>query len=199
MNNLKQIRKEKHLTQASVASMLGINQNTYSYWENGKVKIDNDSLKKLSDFFDVSIDYILGNTEINSTKKSVKIPVIGRVAAGIPFSAVENIIDYEEIEEDLSKTGDFFALQIHGNSMEPRFCIGDVVIVRQQSDVDSGSIAIVLINGEDATCKKVMKHTNGITLISLNPAYQPVFYTNEEIETLPVRILGKVIELRAKF
>lgn len=84
--------------------------------------------------------------------------------------------------------------------MEPRFNEGDVVIVRKQSDVDSGAIAIVRVNGDEATMKIVKKSPEGITLIATNPdVFLPQFYSNEQIENTPVEIIGKVIELRAKF
>lgn len=76
---------------------------------------------------------------------------------------------------------------------------GDVVIVRRQDDVESGETAVVLVNGDEATCKRIKKTPDGILLISTNPAYEPMYYTNAQIETLPVRILGRVVELRAKF
>lgn len=98
----------------------------------------------------------------------------------------------------LAQTGEFFGLRIKGDSMEPRIFHGDTVIVRQQDDVDNGDVAIVMINGSDATCKKVEKHDNGIMLVPLNRKYEEKFYTNEDIEKLPVRIIGKVVELRAK-
>ena len=82
--------------------------------------------------------------------------------------------------------------------MEPKISDGDVVIVRRQPDVDSGDIAVVLVNGNDATVKRIKKSPQGVTLIPSNPAYEPMYYSNEEIESLPVTILGKVVELRAK-
>lgn len=106
---------------------------------------------------------------------------------------------YEEITPDLAKTGEFFALKIRGHSMEPRMMEGDVVIVRRQDDVESGDIAIVLVNGNEATVKRVKKQEDGITLIATNTSvYEPHYYSNKEIEELPVRILGKVVELRGK-
>ena len=127
------------------------------------------------------------------------IPVLGKVVAGIPLDAIEDIIDYEEIPLSMAKSGEFFALQIKGDSMEPKFSEGDVVIVRKQDDVDSGSIAIILVNGNEATIKRVKKFDGGINLVPTNPAYDVLTYTNEQIENLPVRIIGKVVELRAKF
>lgn len=132
-------------------------------------------------------------------KNGVTINVLGRVAAGIPLEAIEDIIDTEEISSELAKTGEFFGLQINGDSMEPKFSKGDVVIVRRQSDAESGDIVIALINGDDATCKRLRKYRDGIELISTNPTYKPMFFSNDEIENKPVKIIGKVVELRAKF
>ena len=126
--------------------------------------------------------------------QAVTIPVLGRVAAGIPIEAVEDIIDYEEIPSSMARTGEYFGLKIQGHSMEPNICDGDIVIVRKQSDVESGNIAIVLINGENGTCKKILKDTRGLTLVSFNPRYDPMFFTCEDVETLPVVIRGKVVK-----
>ncbi len=132
--------------------------------------------------------------------KTARIPVVGRVAAGIPTEAVEDIVDWEEIPNAMAQRGDYIGLKVKGSSMEPRFIEGDTVIVRRQPDVESGEIAIVLVNGDEATMKKILKQQSGITLIALNPAvYEPHFYTNEQIEELPVVIYGKVVELRGKF
>ncbi len=131
-------------------------------------------------------------------KKAVRVPVLGRVAAGIPISAIEDIIDYEEISEKMAHTGTFFALKIKGNSMEPKIENGSIVIVRQQEDVESGSIVIALVNGDDAVCKKLIKSKNGLSLVSLNPAYDPMIFTNSEVDSLPVKIIGKVVEIRTK-
>ena len=143
---------------------------------------------------------LVENNDYKSNRSSgVKINVLGRVAAGIPIEAVEEIIDQEEITEELARTGSFFGLQIKGNSMEPRICEGDVVIVRQQDDAESGDVVIALINGDDAVCKRLRKYRDGIELISNNPSYEPMYFDNDEIEKKPVRIIGKVVELRGKF
>lgn len=194
--NLKMYREQKGLSQADLAKMLGISQSTVGMWENGKNRPRVQVLEKLTEIFGVTTNDLIGTP---SRSGAVKIPVLGKVAAGIPIEAVEDILDYEEITPEMANGGEYFALRISGNSMEPRMRDGDVVIVRKQEDVDSGSVAIVLVNGDDATCKKFVRHDNGVSLISLNPAYPPMFYTNEEIENKPVRILGRVVELRAKF
>ena len=131
---------------------------------------------------------------------SFRIPVLGRVAAGIPIEATEDIIDWEEITESMKRDGDYFALKIQGDSMEPKISNGDVVIVRQQEDADDGDIVIALIDGEDAVCKKIKKYPDGsVALVSTNPVYEPLFFTQEEIIEKPVKVIGKVKELRAKF
>lgn len=137
--------------------------------------------------------------ESKKRSKGITINVLGRVAAGIPIEAIENIIDTEEITEELACTGDFFGLQIHGDSMEPRIYEGDIVIVRQQDDAESGDVVIAMVNGNDATCKRLRKYRDGIELISNNPSYAPMFFSNEDIISKPVKIIGKVVELRGKF
>ena len=137
--------------------------------------------------------------EVSAAEGKHLIPVLGKVVAGYPIEAVENILDYEEISDEMAQQGDFFALQVKGDSMEPRIKEGDVVIVRKQEDVDSGDIAIMLVNGDEATIKKVQKFSGGINLIPSNSSYEVITYTNKEVLSLPVRCLGKVVELRAKF
>lgn len=135
---------------------------------------------------------------VNDSTNGVRIPVLGRVAAGIPIYAEENIIDWEEIPQEMSKKGEYFGLEIRGHSMEPRIYDGDVVIVHKQPDAESGQIAIVSVNGDDATCKRLVKYENGITLMSFNPSYAPMVFTDKEKENLPLQIWGVVEEVRGK-
>lgn len=132
-------------------------------------------------------------------KNKFLVPVLGTVVAGYPIEAVESILDYEEISEDMARQGEFFALKVKGDSMEPRIKAGDVVIVRKQEDVDNGDLAIMLVNGDEATIKKVQKFDGGINLIPSNSKYDVLTYSNKQIQELPVVCLGKVVELRAKF
>lgn len=198
MNRLKAARRAKHMTQADVAEYIGLTQGAYSNWERGETKIDSLQLSRLAELFGVSVDYLLGKTDVPSSSY-IRVPVLGRVAAGIPIDAIEDVIDWEDISTAAAGDGEYFGLQIKGHSMEPKISDGDVVIVRRQPDVDSGDIAVVLVNGDDATVKKVKKSPQGVTLIPSNPAYEPMYYSNKEIESLPVQILGRVVELRAKF
>lgn len=157
-----------------------------------------DRLAEIADYLGVSIDSLLC-TETDEADGVYRVPVLGRVAAGVPLFAAEEIIDWEELPKIWKRKGEYFGLQIKGSSMEPRMVEGDVVIVRQQDTCENGQIAIVMVNGDEATCKRVMFHDNGIALVSTNPIVPPMFYTCEEVERLPLKILGVVVELRAKF
>lgn len=195
-------RKEIGLSAETVAERLGVSPATiYRYEKKDIKKFPTDILEPLAKVLHTTPAFLLGidDDNKNKSKTAVKIPVLGLVRAGIPMDAVEHIIDYEEISEEMARQGEFFGLQIKGDSMEPKISEGDVVIVRKQPDVESGEIAIVLVNGDEATIKKVQKFDGGINLIPSNSAYDVMTYTNEQIEKLPIRILGKVVELRAKF
>jgi repressor LexA len=135
----------------------------------------------------------------NDVIKGISIPVLGSVPAGIPLEAITDVLDYEEISPALAAHGEYFALKIKGNSMSPRICDGDVVIVKKESAIDSGYVAIIMVNGNEATCKEVQFSKAGITLVGWNVTeFQPIFYTKEDVETLPVRIVGRVVEVRIK-
>ena len=196
MLNLKLLRKQYGLSQADAGRLFHASQNTISQWESGVRKPSYEIIQEIARHFNVTVDYLLGNDSPNC--KGVKIPVLGKVQAGIPIEAIEEIADYEEISEDMATKGNYFGLVIRGDSMQPRMLDGDVIIVRQQEDVDNGDVAVVLVNGNDATVKKIKKTELGIQLIPYNPAFDILFYTNDEIENLPVRIIGKVVELRGK-
>lgn len=205
MLTLKRLREEKEMTQAELGKALEISPSAIGMYEQGRRTPDIPTLKKIASYFNVSLDYLLGNSpakaaQQQSAGRGVRIPVLGRVVAGIPLDAIEEIIDYEEIPKSMAATGEFFALQVKGDSMLPTLKDGDVVIVKKQPTVDSGDIAIVLVNGNEATVKEVKESPAGITLIGHNVAvYTPQFYSNEEIKSLPVQVLGKVVEMRRKF
>lgn len=205
---IKKMRIECGYTLAYVAELLEIKEATMQRYESGEIKnIKHETISKLAEIFNCSPSYLMGwDSNVRPIKNGSKhkspgvtINVLGRVAAGTPIEAIEDVIDTEEITEEMASTGDFFGLQIHGDSMEPKMSKGDVVIVRQQDDAESGDIVIVTVNGTDATCKRLRKYRDGIELISTNPSYEPMFFSNEDIENKPVKVIGKVVELRCKF
>ena len=215
MLKFKKLRQSLGLTQEELRQQFNTKYSrTYtaaaiSQFENGKRTPETSALKDFSDFFGVSIDYLLGQTDYENPlnlysddkkREGVKIPVLGSVVAGIPLEAITDILGWEEISPETAATGEFFALQIKGESMTPRIQDGDVVIVKKQPSVESGEVAIILINGDEATIKQVYIQENGIMLQAYNPSVYPShFYNNDEIQALPISIIGKVVELRGKF
>ena len=197
MEQLKILRKRERMTQAEIALKLGVDRSTYAKYESGQSEPNFETTQKLASLFGVSVDFLIGGQHPSSN--SCRIPVLGDVAAGIPIEAITDIVDYEEIDAALAATGEFFGLRIKGASMEPRMREGDVVIVRKQCDAETGDTAVVLVNGDSATVKKIKKGPDGIQLIPTNPAYDPIYYTAADIASLPVRIIGRVVELRAKY
>ena len=195
---IKSAREDLKLTKRELAKRIGVHESSINKYEKGLVDIPLSKISELSRVLNVTEAYLMG-WEDEQKLQGLKIPVLGTVAAGIPISAVEDILDYEEVPQSWENQGEFFALKIKGDSMEPRMESGDVVIVKQQPDANSGDTVIVLVNGDDATCKKLQKIDNGIMLVSTNPKYPPMFYSTEDIQTKPVVILGKVVELRQKY
>lgn len=213
--NIKQKRLENSMTLEDLANKVGVSRQTIQRYESGIISnIPSDKIELMAEALNTTPADLMGWTvqqaetlssaeySLNPALKEsvmVSINVLGRVAAGIPIEAVQDIIDTEDISVEMAKTGEFFGLQIHGDSMEPRICEGDVVIVRKQDNAESGDIVIAMINGDDATCKRLRKYRDGIELISNNPSYTPMFFSNNDIIEKPVKIIGKVVELRAKF
>lgn len=130
---------------------------------------------------------------------AIRIPVYGTVATGMPLESIEDVVGYEELPSSMASMGEYFALRIKGQSMEPKMSSGDVVIVRRQESVESGELGIVLVNGNEAACRRVIYNDIGIILVPLNSAFSPMAYTKKDMKNLPIKIIGKVIELRAKF
>lgn len=208
----KRIREKREsigMTQEELAAKLGYkNKSSIAKIEIGANDIVQSKVVEFAKALDTTVAYLMGwdntpgpnQTGSLEKKSGVIIKVLGSVAAGIPIDAVEDIIDEEEVTEDMARQGKLFGLRIKGQSMEPNICDGDTVIVKEQPDAENGETVVVLINGNEATCKKLYKYDDGsIRLVPNNPAYSPKLYTLDDITSLPVTIIGKVIELRRKF
>ncbi len=202
---LRALREQRGLYLQNVADYLGITRQAYMKYESGETKNPR-QLEKLAKFFNVSTDYLLGNDgdepEEDCPAYIKRIPVLGCVVAGVPVEAIEDVIGWEEIDtrQHGFHSGVFFGLVVTGRSMEPTMYEGDIVIVRQQPRVENGEIAIVSVNGTDATVKQVKFTPKGLTLIGHNASvYPPTFYTPQEVEEMPIRIVGKVVQLRRGF
>ena len=203
-DRIKQIREQRGMQQTDLASRVGVSKQTlFKYEHNIITNIPSDKIELIADVLRVAPEYIMGwqTDEKSEDKDSVLIPVYGRVAAGEPIEASQdNIVGYEKISKDMARRGEFYALQIKGDSMEPDIHDGDTIIVREQPDAESGDIVVATINGDDATCKKLYKMPGGgIQLVSLNHSYDPFIFSEDDVDSVPVRVLGKVYEMRRKF
>lgn len=202
---IKIARITRGLTQEELGNMIGVQKSAIAKYESGRVvNIKRTTLQKIADVLDMNPSDLIFDDYTTSLSDSgtatvKRIPVLGRVVAGIPIDAIEEVLDWEEIPESLARTGEFFALQVKGDSMSPRIQEGDVLIVRRQSDADEGDIVIAQINGDTACVKRLLKQEDGIVLQSFNPAYSPMFFSKKAVNEKPVHIIGKVIENRQKF
>lgn len=199
--NLKHFLDLYEMTQAELAKRLGVGTTTVSEWYNGRKTPRMGKVDAMCEIFHCKrSDFLTENDESRfaAGNTGIRIPVLGRVAAGIPIEAIEETIDTEEISEDLARRGTYFGLRIKGDSMSPHIMNGDTVIVRQQNDAETDDIVIAIVNGNDGVCKKLKKTSSGVMLISLNPVYDPIVFTEGEMDEIPVRIVGKVVELRRK-
>ena len=200
MDNLRYQLKVTGKKPYDISKDLGVSQTTVYKWVNGTRVPRYDSLKLLANYFNCDVSQLTDKpSKVEGKTFGARIPVLGSVQAGIPIDAIEEIIDYEEISNELARTGDFFALRIKGNSMEPRMHEGDVIIVKKQETIENGQLAVVLVNGNEGTVKRVMIRNDGIELISFNSEYPPMKYTMQDVVTLPVKIIGRVVECRQKY
>ena len=200
-------REELNMSQEELAHKLGYkSRSSVNKIELGLNNLTQPKIVAVAKALQTTPAYIMGwedeaNELVAENKiRAVRIPVLGRVQAGLPIEAHEEILDWEEIEPSMALNGDYFGLQVRGDSMMPRFVEGDVVIVRQQEDAECGDIVIALVNGDDVTIKKLIKYDDkGIALVALNPTYPPMRFSEKEIISKPVNIIGRVVELRGKF
>lgn len=218
---LKKAMSDKQMKQVDLCNKTGIDKALISNYLSGKYKAKQDKLHKLAIALDVSEGWLMGydvdmdrewfeekepseisidNARyIETTTKTIKIPVLGKVPAGVPIEAIQDILGYEEIPASMLKSGNnYFALKIDGDSMYPDYKTGDIIIIKQQNDCNSGDDCVVMVNGDDATFKRVIKQEKSIILKPLNNNYEPYYFNEYEILTKPVKIIGIAIEVRRK-
>lgn len=193
--NIRIYREKAGYSQKEFAKLLGVANSTLSAYETGERGISDDVKINIAQLLKVTPNILFGVQD----SKGVRIPVLGRVIAGVPIEAITEILDYEEIPETMAAQGEYFGLVAQGNSMSPTIVEGDVLIIRKQPFVENGKAAIVLVNGCEATVKRVHVTDSAVTLVADNPvAYPPHTYTKEEALCLPIKILGVVVEIRRK-
>ena len=192
--NLKRLMNIREKSSVDVIRDLKISQSTFSDWYTGKKLPRMNTVEMLAKYFQVTISQLLEKPKLNLNNR---IPIFSKIPAGIPIELIEDVVDYEELDSKMF-TGDkeYFGVRVSGDSMYPEYRDGDVLIVQKASDCESGQDCIVMINGNDGTFKRIKKTSEGIILQPLNPNYEIKFYSNSEIENLPVRIIGIVKEIR---
>lgn len=192
MNNLKKLRESKKKTLTQMSQEIGIGRGTINNYEVGRTEPNIANLEKLSNYFGVSIDKLLGikdeETEIQPIDSWKNIPIIGNIACGSPILANENIDGFQAIPSNLVPQDNVFGLKCKGDSMEPTIKNGALVIIHQQPTIEDNEIAAVLIN-DSATLKRVKHVDNTILLLPDNQKYSPIVL-NENDDN---RILGKMI------
>lgn len=199
VNRIRFLRMKNELKQQELAKIIHVSQSSLSGYENDKYEPDKKTLLKLSEFFGVSTDYLLGADEkAQSENEPIKRIPVYKFLSGNKKKASKYILFDIEINKFKAEGSEYFGLQMYGDSMAPRIFPGDLIIVKRQSSAESGDVVVIQIEGGNAVVKKVIKYSGGVTLIPYNPMYRPISYTNDEIESLPVVILGKAVEIRGK-
>lgn len=204
---IRKYRTDLDMTQEELAMKVGSKSegNAKSYiskLESGQRNPSASQLKRIAGALNVSAAVLLqeaaADQQVHPTGEYFRVPVLGSVAAGIPIEMIQDIVGYEDLSTRQFKENqkDYFCLKIKGHSMEPKICDGDIVVVHKQEDADDGQIVIATVDGEDATCKRLKKYAEGITLIPYNPSFDPIRFSNDEIIQKPVCIIGVVKELR---
>lgn len=189
---------QSNISISRIAIKAGISRQHIYKIMNEEINVSSSTLEKICKAINISPASLYNGIIEIEKSKGIKIPVLGTIPAGIPIEAIEDIIDYEEIPEKMAKNGEYFALKVKGDSMLPTIKEGDIVIIRKQDDADSGKICVVMVNGYDATLKEIKKDPQGVWIIPHNPNsdFKPTFYSNKEIESLPVRVIGIAVEIR---
>ncbi|MDI6872505.1 MAG: transcriptional repressor LexA [Bacillota bacterium] len=199
---LRRLREERGLRQDDLARKLLVGKSAVSQWERGKRTPDPTTLARLADFFNVSTDYLLGRSPIPDTfpfrpiptGPMVQVPIVGTIRAGEPILAAQNIEGYCPVAANEVAGGEHFFLRVKGDSMVgARIQEGDLVLVRRQADVDDGDIAVVMVNDEEATIKRVYREGGRWLLKAENPNLRPLV-----VDKRDVRIIGKVVQLRVQ-
>lgn len=216
-SRLKEARERSKITLELAGNKVGVHKSTVLRWENGETeKIKLPILETLAAYYNVNPVWLMGYDvpmqrnidetlkKINafpvSTENTVNIPVLGVVKAGYDYLAQENWIATIDVDRSLvGDSKDFFALKVKGDSMSPVLIEDDIVIIKKQSDFETGDIVVAIVNGNEATIKKGKKTENSVLLQPLNASYEPLIFTKEEMKTIPVVIVGIVKQLKREF
>ena len=188
-SKIKELRKKNNLTQEGLAKLLNVERSTITKWESGAAKPTADKLKTVANIFQTTIDVLLQDDE--NVSEVIKISILNDVISKEKVGTLD-------IPKDPYIAGDYFALEVKDDSMSPRLLPADIIIVRYQSNVRDGDFAVLDINGNEFI-RKVIKLRDGIKLMPLNQNYEQHSYSNDELLSIPINIVGRLVELRGKF
>lgn len=188
-------------TRAEACKDLEIPYSTFTDWCNANIYPRIDKIELLANYFDIKKSDLVENKEKTDKLGNpvVEIPILGTVKAGYDYLAQENWIGTVDIDKKLAESGEFFALKVKGDSMAPVLIEDDIVIIKKQDDFENGDIVVAIVNGDEATIKKGKKSESKILLQPFNTNYDPLIFTEEEMDTIPVRIVGIVKQLKREF
>lgn len=198
--NLQYYMNIHNKTRYNICNDLDFPYTTFTEWYKGNIYPRIDKIEMLANYFGIKkSDLIEERKSDNTPIVSAIVHVYGTIPAGVPMECIEDILDTEEISADMLKGGkQYFGLKIKGNSMSPTYLDGDTIILEKVDDCENGQDAVVMVNGNDGTFKRIFKNETGIILQPLNSEYEPMIYTNEQINNLPIRIIGVAREIRRK-
>lgn len=207
-DSIKALRKEKKITQKELATVLKVTQQAVGKWETGNSMPDTESLRKLAEYFSVSVDALLGMQEDENALQPVsnsflyqnimpenQVPIVGSVRAGYGALALEE--DFGTEPANVKDPSNYFYLLVKGDSMEPRIQDGDLALVRKQQTLDDGDLGVVVFGEGEGTLKRFLRRGNAVVLQPFNPSYEALIIKGEELDNL--YIAGKVVETKARW
>ena len=192
---IKDYKYRHQLTNDEIAKKLGVTKSTVGRWISGDVKrIQDETLQRLNEILGYDVEPIIKGSSVHLER-----PILGYAKAGYNMFAQENYMGEEEITEEDFYKGDYF-LEIQGDSMTGSGIMdGDLALIKQCQSVASGEIAVVMIGDDEVTVKKIIKKPDMLILEATNPQVENRYFTKEEVEYLPVRIIGKVVYTKTYF
>ena len=198
---IRQARKAKKMTQKELAQLINAKHNSVSNWENDQNKPDPDTIELLCGVLDLTPNELLGVSDKNNITyenyyPTHRIPILGRISAGLPLYADENIEGYTFTS--LNGGAEYFALRVRGDSMNAAgINDGNLIVVRRQDFVENGQVAVILVDNQDATVKRFSQIDNIVTLMpqSYNPIHQPQIYNLQDTN---ICVLGLVVRCESE-
>lgn len=166
MSRLRELRKAQDLSQAELAALLGVNQTAVSQWERGATMPSHEMLLRLCGLYRTTADYLLGFTSV----------------AMVPTEQVVS--------------GQVFSLIATGDGMAPVICEGDILTIQREQKVENGTIAAVQLGPDDSIVRRYFRSKQGVVLMPINPSTEPMFFSNEEVQHMPISVIGRIVELR---